>query len=196
MLALDDVQSLAKRKTVNLFNTAIAVITKDDKEIVFKSFRKRGECIEALTRQLQALGRFLSDDTLGSEDSEHSTAGGEEPTESIAIPSKSARASSSMGNIPPSKVNSRSLKHASAPSNKKKRRKSDEPPTVVALLDPSAGMDSFSTSLPRDMSPIMAMAEEEGESSDDSIQHAQVFFCKFFFLFFFLFLPSLLDAQM
>jgi hypothetical protein len=177
-IPLDDIKSIERRKTVGVFNTAIAVITKDEKENVFKSFRKRGECIECVTKQMAALGQIISDSssTEGADEaSEVTLPGGEEmPPESSAplISPKSSRSSSSLSIVSTKSSSSQlRLKRASAPATKKKRRRSDEPPPLSDNADPSP---LYSSSLPPDPG-FMSVAAVAEESSSESALHSVSF---------------------
>eukprot|EP01122_Echinamoeba_exundans_P011656 TRINITY_DN4706_c0_g1_i1.p1 TRINITY_DN4706_c0_g1~~TRINITY_DN4706_c0_g1_i1.p1 ORF type:complete len:714 (+),score=147.26 TRINITY_DN4706_c0_g1_i1:225-2366(+) len=174
-IPLDDIKHIERRKTVGVFNTAIAVITKDEKENVFKSFRKRGECIECVTKQMAALGQIISDSssTDGADElSELTLPGGEELPESSPAPPlvspKSSRSSSSLSIVSTKSSSSQSrLKRASAPATKKKRRRSDEPPPLAGEnADPS---QLFSSSLPQDPGFLSIAAAVAEESSSENL---------------------------
>lgn len=175
LISLDDIKSIERRKTAGVFNTAIAIITKDDKENVFKSFRKRGECIECLTHQMTALGKLVTETSsidTNDEASEAALPGGEELDP--PSPPKAARSSSAIA-IPSKSASSTTLaakmKRSSMPTHKKKRRRSDEPPVPVSEAGSSAA--NFSTSLPRDNS-ILAEALDEGDSSSSESASSDV----------------------
>lgn len=146
-----------------MFNTALAIVTKDDKECVFKSFRKRGECISALQKQLNVTGNPLFGASIDILDDlgEISTAGGEEPTESSeSVIPKQSRSSSSL--VVPSRSLSSRSRHASAPSHKKRRRKSaedDEPSN-----DPGDPLTSAKEVDPVNLVDIVAANESSEES--------------------------------